>query len=152
MDKKKRSIYAALIGVGFVLYLALLIYICSIQSDYDVRLKTNQELYTVQASEISNFTIPVKIQNRANRPLWCTNDNIYLSYHLYDAEGNLLGYDQIRTPIDKNLYPGDKTTVELQVSPLEAGTYQLGLDIVQEGVVWFSDMEEIEKKITLVVE
>ena len=78
---------------------------------------------------------------------------INLSYHWYDAAGNLLEWNGLRTPL--------AGTARTQIAALDAqiavpatpGTYKLRYDIVQEGVTWFSGqgMQTPVKTITVVV-
>lgn len=139
------------IGIAIVLYVMLLIYISSIQSDYSVCFETDKETYTFQ-SAAESYTIPIKITNHANRTMNSALKNMFVSYHIYNESGELLIYDNIRTPFPKTLYPGDKESLELQVSKIDPGTYILEIDMLQEGVEWFSDQEEMTKRIQLVVE
>ncbi len=62
---------------------------------------------------------------------------IDLSYHWYDASGNLVAWDGLRTPL--NLGVGQAATLAATVAaPAVPGTYVLRFDVVQEGITWFS--------------
>jgi N-acetylmuramoyl-L-alanine amidase-like protein len=94
--------------------------------------------------------VPVKIENMSNFD-WGTNVN--LSYHWYDAAGNLVAWDGLRTPL-----AGTPRThiaaVNAQIAvPSTPGTYRLRYDIVQEGVAWFSGqgMQTPIKQVSVIV-
>jgi len=56
------------------------------------------------------------------------------------ADGSLLTNMDGRYGIGKDLKPGEETEVTLQITaPKEPGDYTLEIDLVQEGVAWFSD-------------
>lgn len=73
------------------------------------------------------------------RPGWTR-----LGAHLYrDADeppGELLDWDWLRTPLPRNLDPGDAAVVEAELPPLgEPGVYRLAFDLVAEQVTWFAE-------------
>jgi len=94
--------------------------------------------------------VPVRIENMSNFD-WGANVN--LSYHWYDAAGNVVQWDGLRTPL--------AGTARTQIAALNAqiavpatpGTYKLQYDIVQEGVAWFSGqgMQTPVKVISVIV-
>src|SRR2546428_6645236 len=94
--------------------------------------------------------IPVKIENMSNFD-WGSNVN--LTYHWYDAAGNVVVWDGLRTSL-----AGTAKTVIAAVNaqvavPATPGTYKLRYDIVQEGVTWFSGqgMQTPVKMVTVIV-
>ena len=79
--------------------------------------------------------VPVKIENMSNFD-WGSNVN--LSYHWYDAAGNLVSWDGLRTSLAGTAQT-QIAAVNAQIAvPATPGTYKLRYDIVQEGVAWFS--------------
>ena len=65
------------------------------------------------------------------------NGGVNLAYHWYDAAGNTVIWDGVRTPL--SLAAGASGTVKAAVvGPATPGTYTLRFDVVQEGVAWFS--------------
>ena len=115
---------------------------------YGGSLGVDQTPITMNAK--STTLVPVRIENMSNFD-WGANVN--LSYHWYDAAGNLLEWNGLRTPL--------AGTARTQIAALDAqiavpatpGTYKLRYDIVQEGVTWFSGqgMQTPVKTITVVV-
>jgi hypothetical protein len=115
---------------------------------YGASLGVDQTPATMNAK--STISVPVKIENMSNFD-WGANVN--LTYHWYDAAGNLVVWDGLRTPL-----AGTAKTVIAAVNaqiavPSTAGTYKLRYDIVQEGVAWFSTqgMQTPVKTISVIV-
>jgi hypothetical protein len=80
-------------------------------------------------------TVPVKVFNLSNFD-WGSDVN--LSYHWYDAAGNVLVWDGVRTAL-AGMRVGEVRTVDMQVTtPTAMASYILRPDIVREGVTWFS--------------
>jgi hypothetical protein len=62
------------------------------------------------------------------------------SYHWRDKSGRTVVHDGARTPFAAPVRHGDSGTVQLGiVAPEAPGAYQLEIDIVREGVTWFSE-------------
>src|SRR2546430_6672835 len=84
----------------------------------------------------STTLVPVKIENMSNFD-WGSNVN--LSYHWYDAGGNLVSWDGLRTPLAgtarTQIAAGD-AQIAVAAAPR---TFKLRYDIVQEGRAWVSD-------------
>lgn len=148
----KKIMISVIISIGMI-YVAILFYISSIQSLYNVEIVTEKEIYIFKETQTEDYVIPVTIYNRANRMLSSAGDVcIFMSYHLYNADGKLLVYDNIRSELNKAYFTGDVGNVDLHVSVLQAGTYKIGIDFVEEGVGWFSKKEDMQKMIEIVVE
>jgi subtilisin family serine protease len=64
---------------------------------------------------------------------------VHLSYHWLTPDGHVLVWDGARAVLSADLAPGGSTTLTLPVSvPAIGGGFVLRLDLVQEGVSWFS--------------
>jgi hypothetical protein len=64
---------------------------------------------------------------------------VNLGYHWTSASGASVVWDGARTPIGADLLAGQSVTVNAAVTaPTTGGSYVLKLDLVQEGVSWFS--------------
>jgi hypothetical protein len=80
-------------------------------------------------------TVPVKVFNLSNFD-WGSDVN--LSYHWYDAAGNVLVWDGLRTAL-AGMKVNEVRIVNMQVTtPGVLGSYILRPDIAREGVTWFS--------------
>jgi hypothetical protein len=98
----------------------------------------------------STTSVPVKIENMSNFD-WGSNVN--LSYHWYDAAGNLVSWDGLRTPLAGTARTQIAAINAQILVPATAGTYKLRYDIVQEGVAWFSSqgMQTPVKTVSVIV-
>ncbi len=75
-----------------------------------------------------------------------------LSYHLYDANGQVVTYDGARSTLPAGVAPGER--IELAaviVAPQETGHYRIEWDMVQEEVTWFSWKDASTSSTSLVV-
>ena len=88
-------------------------------------------------------TLPVTIANGGNVPWSSLGTNpVKLSYHWFDASGSkVVSWDGVRTALPSNVDPGASVTVQLSVvMPAFPGSYLLSVDMVREGVAWFSTL------------
>ncbi len=77
---------------------------------------------------------------------------INLSYHWFDTRGQVVEFEGIRAVLPAPLEPGALAEVELWVEPPpRAGEYRLALDMVEEGIGWFSLQGAAPLTIPLVV-
>ena len=64
---------------------------------------------------------------------------VHLSYHWLDENDQILEWDGIRADLPAPLAPGEAATVLLRIEPPpHAGPLKLQIDLVEEGVGWFS--------------
>ena len=64
---------------------------------------------------------------------------VHLSYHWIASDGTVVVWDGARGALPADLAPGQSAVVSVPVtSPEKLGGYTLRLDLVQEGVAWFS--------------
>jgi hypothetical protein len=95
-------------------------------------------------------SVPVRIENMSNFD-W--GSNINLSYHWYDASGNVVAWDGLRTSLAGTART-QIAAINAQITvPDQPGTYKLRYDIVQEGVTWFSGqgMQTPVKQVSVIV-
>jgi hypothetical protein len=65
---------------------------------------------------------------------------VNLSYHWLDSERRMVVFDGLRTPLPRDLGPGESVTLRATIqAPEQAGQYLLHVTMVQEAVAWFSD-------------
>jgi hypothetical protein len=95
-------------------------------------------------------TVRVKIKNASDVMWWARgaqvntrqDNKFYLAAgnRWLKADGELLTNMDGRYGISKDLAPGEETEVPLAITaPKNPGDYVLEIDLVQEGVAWFSD-------------
>jgi peptidoglycan hydrolase-like amidase len=85
-------------------------------------------------------TIPVALRNRdsANWPA-AGQQAVKLSYHMYDAVGQVVAWDGLRSSLPADLPAGGGDVVGMTVvAPALTGTYTVRPDLVRDGLGWFS--------------
>jgi hypothetical protein len=99
----------------------------------------------------ATITVPVTITN-VGTAVWQPGV-INASYHLYTPSGAVFVWDGVRTKLAAPLGTGQAANVLLQVLlPQAAGTYDLQIDLVQEGITWFSGQRIAPARVTLTVQ
>ncbi|MFO7980808.1 MAG: methyltransferase domain-containing protein [Candidatus Aminicenantes bacterium] len=111
-----------------------------IQGPYQVNYITHTEVAEdVPAS--SHFQLQATLQNTGFLPWYSVDASrpVFVSYHWQDHSGKTVIYDGKRTSFAKQINPGEKTTVSVSIkTPDSQGRYVLAVDLVCEGVTWFS--------------
>lgn len=158
MKECKNKLKPLIITVAIVVaaaYLALL-FVLSTHQRYDyVIFNSAKDEYAFDADAQECYSIPITIKNKSNELISSINaDKIYLSYHLYDSDDNLLLYDNVLTEITDGIFCGDKKTVDMLVTPLAAGTYIIEIDMYNTvDRYWILDREVTQPlRVTLVVQ
>ena len=99
------------------------------------------ELEPVQAGTAQLATVEAM---NAGSAAWRTRgvqDGLFLAYHWLDERGNAIVWDGERTPLVREVSPGD--TLRQQVSvrgPIPPGHYRLAVDLVEEGRFWLAEL------------
>ena len=94
----------------------------------------------VRVATGETIEVPLILRNRGNG-VWCPTSQfpVYASYHLRQADGALLAFDNPRTALTGEIHPGETATVNLQITaPCEPGDYLAEIDLVHEYVSWFA--------------
>ena len=66
---------------------------------------------------------------------------VRVSYHWLRADGTIAVFDGDRTPLDRDLQPGESTRLWVSVrAPDTPGEYVLQLSLVQEAVAWMEEL------------
>jgi hypothetical protein len=88
------------------------------------------------------MSVPVSIINKSTAT-WDSEDKehpVFVSYHLLDAKGEMVAFENTRTPFNKAIEPGGSAIVNLLIdAPSEAGDYYVEVDVVKERIAWFKD-------------
>ena len=101
--------------------------------------------YAPVAGTASTFTFgpnaySVTVTNSGTRT-WSAfgSTPVHLSYHWLTAAGTMVVWDGARASLPSDIPAGQSATIALPVTaPSAAGSYLLRLDLVEEGVAWFS--------------
>jgi SAM-dependent methyltransferase len=106
---------------------------------YDVTYASFGGPTRIRAGDLATAT--VRVLNKS----WRTWDSgaspspVFVSYHWLDAQGRTLAEDGLRSPLPRPLEPGASCDVALRVqAPSVSGRCILAIDLVHEGVSWFS--------------
>jgi hypothetical protein len=112
-------------------------------------LKVEFGQHNIPAEMIVGQTISadVTIKN-ASTKTWPSKPNqegryaVNLSYHWLDSKRQIVVFDGLRTPLPRDLGPGESVTLRATIQvPEKAGAYLLQMTMVQEAVAWFSDSD-----------
>lgn len=83
--------------------------------------------------------INIVLKNKS-RKIISSDNNIFLSYHLYDLDGREIVYDNARTQIKKvNPFAVSEVIPLIVERPVERGVYMVKVDMVEEYVAWFAE-------------
>jgi hypothetical protein len=75
------------------------------------------------------------------REAWSSHGErgVFTSYHWLSAKGHIVTFDGERTPLPRAIAPGETGEVAITIlAPDAPGKYRLAIDLVREGVTWFS--------------
>ncbi|HEV8228992.1 MAG TPA: S8 family serine peptidase [Candidatus Limnocylindria bacterium] len=97
--------------------------------------------------------LPVQLRNDGTAAWTATGTNpVRLATHVFDMQGNVVRWDGERTPFTADVTPGTSVSaLAVLDAPLLPGTYRVRLDLVREGVAWFSELGVRTAETTLVV-
>jgi hypothetical protein len=92
-------------------------------------------------------TADVTVKNVSSR-IWPSKPNsdgenaVHLSYHWLDRKESMVVFDGLRTPLPRDLGPGESVRLNATVqAPDRRGRYILEVTLVQEGVAWFPERD-----------
>jgi hypothetical protein len=105
------------------------------------RAQFSPERTRVGARAGERITLSVAVKNTSPEVFPDGRHGLGLSYHLLSAAGETIQHDNARTPLKTALAPQQQTQVDLKIeAPAAKGQYQLEVDLVWEGVMWFKDV------------
>ncbi len=108
----------------------------AVPNQYDVKLKTKQEYLEISLGG-QTTQVEVSVDSYVFQEL-SSDNGVFLSYHILSSEGEVLDYDGIRTKIEPIKARDKKDEIVNVTVPLSAGEYILEIDMIREGVSWFS--------------
>lgn len=106
----------------------------------------------------AKVTIRVMVKN-VSEAIWLGQDRsgdeyqISVGNHWLNAQGQTVTNDDGRSPLLKDLRPGEEIELPLTINtPRRAGQYMLEIDMLQEGVTWFGLTGSSTQKLRIEVE
>jgi hypothetical protein len=94
----------------------------------------------IEAEPLEKKGVKVRVTNRSTAT-WDSGDEehpVFISYHLLSAKGEMLKYDNVRTPLPLTMRKDDSAFVDVTVyAPSKTEEYYLEVDVVKEKVTWF---------------
>lgn len=96
--------------------------------------------FTGRGFTVAPLTLPVTITNTSNFTWTIAGPSpVRLGYHWIGDGGKMLVWDGVRSPLPNDVPPGATVTVNATIPTLPVvGSYLLRIDLVREGVGWFS--------------
>jgi len=135
------------VTILLLIFFAVLLYFYKIsvsayytKDNYIVELISDTKEIVFQEQE-DYVNVNVTIKNKT-RNVISSQDDVFLSYHLLDSEGNTLTWDFPRSYIDA-IDPFDQAIIPVTVErPAEPGKYIIEIDVVVEGKYWLKERSE----------
>jgi hypothetical protein len=85
----------------------------------------------------------VEVENRGTA-VWRTRggeEGLFLAFHWLDERGNAIVWDGTRTPLEREVAPGETLRQSLAVrGPIPPGRYRLAVDLVEEHRFWLAEL------------
>jgi len=98
--------------------------------------------------------VPVRMTNTGWRAWGDSGDQrVRVSYHWLDEKDSVVVFDGLRTVFAAPVAQGETAEVTMRIeSPRAAGRFVLAIDLVHEGVTWFSQQGVPPHKLTVRVQ
>jgi cell division septation protein DedD len=91
-------------------------------------------------------------QTWPSRPNAKNRNQVNLSYRWKDQKGQVLVADGVRTPLPRNLAPGESVRLKMNIeTPARPGRYVIEVTLVQEAVAWFDEKGSVALALPVVV-
>lgn len=106
---------------------------------HDLAVATPRTELLIRSAE--TIEVDLEIENRGRAP-WSADTGFALAYHWLTTTGEVVAWDGERTEFDHPLMPGESGVFRVRLrAPDRAGEYLLQWDVVQEGVLWVSEID-----------
>ena len=108
------------------------------------------ELEAVEAGARQLATVEAE---NAGSAAWRTRgpgDGLFLAYHWLDERGNAIVWDGLRTPLERDVQPGERLRQTFALrGPIPTGRYRLAVDFVEEHKFWLAELgnEPLEREL-----
>src|SRR5207247_1248486 len=85
-------------------------------------------------------TVTVKIINNSGKKIPAIPDGghpTYLTYHIYDSSGKLINWDNLRTPLETDIYASIVQGLNISTNQLKNHKFIIEIDLVTENIRWW---------------
>ncbi len=95
----------------------------------------------VEAGALQHATVEVENAGSATWRTRGAQEGLFLAFHWLDERGNAIVWDGTRTPLEREVAPGDtlRQPVALR-GPIPPGRYRLAVDLVEEHRFWLAEL------------
>jgi hypothetical protein len=95
----------------------------------------------VEAGTLQQATVEVENAGSATWRTRGVDEGLFLAFHWLDDRGNAIVWDGTRTPLEREVAPGDALRQRLVLrGPIPPGRYRLAVDLVEEHRFWLSEL------------
>jgi len=124
-----------------VLYISILVVVAFKYINTNRYWKIDGYDTNITAESGQDILIKARIKNKMYYVMG-SDDQYFLSYHIYDETGNLIQFENPRTYLE-GIEPGSTENIDLQIKALMGkGKYRIVIDVVKEGGYWFAEKGE----------
>jgi hypothetical protein len=96
----------------------------------------------VEAGALQRATLEVENAGTATWRTRGAQDGLFVSYHWLDGRGNPIVWDGERTPLVRDVAPGETLRQEIALrGPIPPGRYRLAVDLVEERRFWLAELD-----------
>jgi hypothetical protein len=95
----------------------------------------------VEAGTLQHATVEVENAGSATWRTRGADEGLFLAFHWLDDRGNPIVWDGTRTPLEREVAPGDTLRQKLALrGPIPPGRYRLAVDLVEEHRFWLAEL------------
>ncbi len=95
----------------------------------------------VEAGTLQHATIEVENSGSATWRTRGADEGLFLAFHWLDDRGNAIVWDGTRTPLEREVAPGNTLRQKLALrGPIPPGRYRLAVDLVEEHRFWLAEL------------
>jgi hypothetical protein len=114
-------------------------------TDHSAKITLLSEFREVPAG--GELLVQIELKNTGAQTWWAHGKRpVNLSYHWHDRKGNVIEQDGLRTPLPRDVGPGESIRLPgLLRAPQRVGALRLTWTLVQEEVAWFDEHDRRAK-------
>jgi hypothetical protein len=95
----------------------------------------------VEAGALQHALLEVENAGSATWRTRSAEEGLFVSYHWLDERGNPIVWDGYRTPLERDVAPGETLRQRIVVrGPIPPGRYRLAVDLLEERRFWLAEL------------